>query len=125
MGDDEKRVHARLVEEDSVVVTIISIPGAPTLQNRTIFCTTADVSAGGVRLHTDTGVPGGAVVELRVAISNPLRAFKQRGRVAWVTQLEGEDRYALGIEFLDRASSGMIQWKDMVRRRLKQSGEPA
>lgn len=109
-------------EQESVAVTIVSVPGSPDMENNTFFCTTEDLSAGGVKMYADRHVPRGSVVELRVAFSQPLRAFKHRGRVAWVKEVEGEGRYTMGVEFVDSDAGPMTQWRDVMRQRLGESG---
>jgi c-di-GMP-binding flagellar brake protein YcgR len=115
----ERRGEIRLGREDSVAVTVLSAPGVPDVEGRTFFCTTADVSVGGIKIVTDTRIPGSSVLEMRVAFSDPLQSFKHRGRVVWVSEMEDAKQYAIGIELLDRSSNAMIQWSRLISTKIE------
>ncbi|MBM4148966.1 MAG: PilZ domain-containing protein [Lentisphaerae bacterium] len=117
MNDQERRVDKRLPRVDSVAVTVVSASGSPSIERRTFFCRTRDLSASGMKMILDERLPGSALVELHVALSEPLGAFKLRGRVAWLSEMDG-GFYAVGVEFLERGTPQMIQWGAAIRKVL-------
>lgn len=114
---DERRRHKRIREKDRVTVKVLSSPSTPSLENRTFFCDTQDISAMGLRFLVDTPFPVGATVELRVALHRPLRAFKHIGRVTWREKIEEDAGYATGVEFDDPQCAKVVAWKDLVSRK--------
>jgi c-di-GMP-binding flagellar brake protein YcgR len=118
----ENRKHTRVAEQDSVAVTVLASPGAEGLVNRTVFCTTEDLSAGGIRLRASVRIPSGSTVEMRVAVARPLKAFRQRGRVVWANEAASAGQYVLGVEFLEAKPGDLDQWRGLVSQRLQTNG---
>ena len=121
---DDRRAYPRLREKDSVVVTVLSAPEVPELENKTFFCTSEDLSSGGLKLRLSTHVPVGAVLGLRVAFTLPLGTFRHIGRVAWSE--EGTDSKAclVGVEFTYTLSGRAAAWKDIVEKKLTLQEKP-
>jgi hypothetical protein len=113
-----RRRHPRLSEEDRVAVTVLSAPDAPQLVNKTIFCSTADISAGGLRLNVRAPVPAKAVLILRVAFSSPLRAFRHVGHVVWRRSAEQGNAVTMGVELDEAACPSIVAWRDVIARKL-------
>lgn len=120
-----RRRHPRLPEEDRVAVTVLTAREAPELEKKTFFCSTRDISAGGLRLLVSVRalVPVGAVLILRVAFNSPLRAFRQIGRVVWWRRAPtGAGRMMLGVEFDESACASMAAWRGIIERKLEHGG---
>ena len=115
----ERRRHARVPSRSKVAVKIISAPQAPSLQNRTFFCTTEDISRSGLRFCADTPVAVDTTMELRVSFAHPLRAFVHVGRAVWVREEPDGDqaRYAIGMTFTNTAAATQIEWKALLAER--------
>jgi len=117
--DQDRRKDDRFREKAQVAVTVLSAPEAPDLVDRTFFCPTADLSLHGMRLSVHVSVPVGAVIQLRVAFVNPLRAFTHDGRVVWGRKDEtGRHPFALGVEFPQLPPAEADAWRDMIERKL-------
>ena len=116
--EGDRRAHPRLRERDSVVVTVLSAPEVPELEDKTFFCTTEDLSPSGLRLRLHVRVPIGAVLGLRVAFTLPLGTFRHIGRAAWVRELRPDKLYAVGVEFSYTLGARGSAWRDIVGRKL-------
>ena len=112
----ERRRHPRVSSESKVAVKVLASPEAPELQNRTFFCTTADISQSGLRFCADTPVTVDTTLELRVSFARPLRAFVHIGQAVWVREdSEIEDfRYAIGVTFTNTSTTTHIEWKALL-----------
>jgi hypothetical protein len=113
-----KRAFPRLKERDNVAVTVLCAAGSPELEGRTFFCTTDDISGGGLRFSNHTRIPEGSTLELRVTCSHPLRAFRHIGRVAWVNEVPEDRPYAEGVQFTGTPLATLIAWKDGLAKRM-------
>jgi hypothetical protein len=102
-----------------VAVTILSSPGVNEMAQRTFFCMIENLSVCGLKLKTDVRLERNARLELRVAFSQPLKAFKRRGRVAWV-KVPGDQGKGceIGIEFDPMDPADFVQWKNLIRERI-------
>ena len=112
----ERRRHPRVSSESKVAVKVLASPEAPDLQNRTFFCTTADISQSGLRFCADTPVTVDTTLELRVSFARPLRAFVHVGQTVWVrAEPNGEKhRYIIGVTFTKTATTTRIEWKSLL-----------
>ena len=123
MTGRERRIHPRIRDNGSVVVTILSAPEAPSLVKKVFFCTTEDLSLSGMRFHAPADVPVNTRLEMRVAVKNPTGAYKHVGRVVWVKVLEGAQPYAVGVQFTDSTATTLSAWKDLVTMKLVQAAQ--
>jgi c-di-GMP-binding flagellar brake protein YcgR len=119
----ERRIHPRIRERNSVAVRVVSAPDTPSLVQKVFFCTTEDLSAGGMRFNVHTAVPVNSHLELRVAVKNPTGAYKHVGRVVWVKEMDGTQPYAVGVQFTDTPATTLAAWKEFVALKLAQHGK--
>lgn len=118
------RAHARVASSGSVVVTVLSSPDVPELRNKVFFCSTRDLSVGGLRLRMQVPVPPASILGLLVAMSDPIGAFRHIGRVAWTRRLPEGAAFAVGVEFTDTPRATRMAWRDAVGRRLRGPAAP-
>ncbi|NCC52658.1 MAG: PilZ domain-containing protein [Spartobacteria bacterium] len=119
MNMDDRRTHQRLNEQNSVAVRILSAPEADALEGKTYFCTTEDLSAGGLRFNVSAPVPVGTVMEIRVAFSQPISAYRHIGKVVWVKEdTDQAPPYAVGVEFTDTAPNDVAAWEKLVDQKI-------
>jgi hypothetical protein len=119
----ERRRHPRIPSDNKVAVKVLAAPETPDLQNRTFFCTTADISRSGLRFCADVPVPVDTTLELRVSFARPLRAFVHVGQAVWVREEKLNDgaRYAVGVTFTNTATPTHIEWKALLARMQEQA----
>src|SRR3954451_8430321 len=72
--------------------------------NRALHADVSEISANGIFLRTDSSLPEGAMVTLRVAIPGLQRAFTVLGKVVRTVQGSLLKPPGMGISFLDIAS---------------------
>ena len=113
----ERRKYRRLIDKNIVLVTLLSVPDHKEMEGRTFTCTTADISAGGVRLMTSTKIPVGTVMELRVAAVSPPAAFRHVGRVSWVLDVLSPPASFVGIEFTTQDLKTNQAWQTFVDKK--------
>ena len=118
---EDNRRHKRLPEENRVAVTVVSAQNAPELEGQTFFCPTSDLSAGGLKLNVPTPLPSGSLVELRVAITRPLRSFMHEGEVRWTRESAGKFPYSIGIKFTRLEGPNRALWEDLMNRKIAAS----
>ena len=115
----DRRTHDRLREENRVSVTVLSAEEAPELEGKTFFCSTEDVSIGGLRLCIHVPAPIDSVLKLLVAFISPLRSFTHIGLVTWIKKTGGKYPYATGIQFTDSATrEDADAWRGAIETKL-------
>ncbi len=121
MRESERRQDPRVSTEDSVVVTVLAAPDAPTLEGKTFFCVTRDLSVGGLRFCVHTKVPFGSMLELRVEISDANESYVHDGKVAWIgeVEIEGVLEYLLGVRLVHTRDNLETKWRSLVDARLE------
>ncbi len=92
----ERRKEKRINEENRVR---IELPGAaPGAEGSAVNAFTQDISLGGAKIITDTGIEVGSEIKLIITLSRTKNVVKLRAVVRWVKQIE-TGIYELGIEF--------------------------
>ena len=119
MNMENRRIHERLHEQNSVAVRVLTAPDETSLEGKTYFCTTEDLSTGGVRFNVSVPVPVGTVLELRVAFSQPISAYRHIGKVVWVKEAPNQvPPYSVGVEFTDTAPNDVAVWEKLVDQKI-------
>jgi len=114
----ERRRATRIPEKTQVVVSVFSAPGAPDLEHRTFFCSSADLSASGVQLVVPHAVPAGSRVMLSVAMVHPPVAFRHAGRVVWCRADEKTRKWTIGIEITRTLDKRASIWLNAIRGKI-------
>lgn len=124
---DDRRWHPRVTAEDKVVVRVLSCPDTPDLEGRTFYCSSRDISAGGLRFCVHTPVPAPTDLELEVKVRVPEDRFVHRGTVMWSREVEedGFHAYYLGVRFNETLGNRQVAWRTLIERKLKSGDEPA
>lgn len=116
MGFKERRKHERLSLEGPVFVKILSSTRDESLRGKTLYCSTKDLSLGGLRVHSEHDIPIGCTLHLWVGLSDSPGTYMMSGRVAW--QKDDGASYVVGIEFVNVENDELAAWKEMVSQRL-------
>jgi Tfp pilus assembly protein PilZ len=107
------------------VITVLSAPAAPDLEGKTFFCSTADISVGGLRFHVHRALPLESLLKLLVALVDPLQTFTHVGRVIWLRETEEGRQYAVGVQFTDGEPEVNKAWQQLVAEKLTQGHGPS
>jgi hypothetical protein len=121
MQHAELRTYPRLEEEDSVAVTVLSAPDARDMEHSTFTCLSNDLSVSGLNISVHSGIPVGAVLRLRVELTEPLETFEHVGRVVWCAHAEHDlvMSYRIGIAIIETLDHRGYDWSSAVFRNLR------
>jgi c-di-GMP-binding flagellar brake protein YcgR len=109
----ERRQTKRLEYRARVEIKLYSVDGRSELANKTLACEIADVSAGGVRFVSESEIPVGTHLKLRIAISDPPSAFSHEADVRWAHSVNGRGGFAVGVQFTGSVEH-MEEWRRVV-----------
>lgn len=103
---NDRRREVRVAGEHRVVLDLP--PGEePVASGGEFVYLTSDLSAGGIRVLTDTPWPVDARVSIELALRRPRRLVSGSARVRWVRPLHEKDIYEMGLEFTELAPEGL------------------
>ena len=95
----EKRRDVRIVEENKVVVSLMTGEvhrGAPTV----FYSLTRDISMGGVRIMTVAPLETGTRVRLDITLGRSRKRIRAIGEVRWSRELYGHEVFEAGLQFV-------------------------
>jgi hypothetical protein len=96
----EKRKAKRIKKENKITIKVISEEATP--GNRTIiYHLTKDISFKGVKIQTNTFLPINTLLNIELSLTKPPRAIKAIGRVRWIRSRYSDEKFEMGIEFID------------------------
>jgi hypothetical protein len=96
----EKRKAKRVKKESKITLKVISGETVP--RNRTIiYHLTKDISFKGVKIETNTFLPINTLLKIELSLTKPPRAIKAIGRVRWIKSRYADEKFEMGIEFID------------------------
>lgn len=116
----DKRSDERLQQQFRVGVTIKPATPAEGEESQTVFCSTEDVSAGGLKVTFRKPLAVGTVVYLFLVFVNAFRGFEFKGRIVWVRKGEGKKpAFTAGVAFMDIPEPARIALRDAIEERLE------
>ncbi len=107
---EERRKHPRLRREERAVIRQLNISGEDVTVSK-YYCTTVDISPGGLQIQTKKPFPLGEQVEITINLEGQNGAFNLSGVTRWIAPSKDEPGYVLGIELINNNS--MAGWKRM------------
>lgn len=110
----EQRRHERVLRSDRVSFRVYPKSGCPEAVRRESAGRTGDLSESGACIVTDTQLPVGAALELRITITHPPTIFTRPGTVRWSRQSKDDGVWRAGIEFKPTASPADEAWRQFV-----------
>ena len=102
----ETRKERRIFEENKVVLSLVpegNGPGGAEIY----YSLTRDISAGGVRIITDSPLPVDSNVRFEIALSETRRLVHGVGKVRWLNRLFDDGVFEVGLEFMELGPVGM------------------
>ena len=96
---DERRKHPRLRREERAVIRQLNISGEDVTVSK-YYCTTVDISPGGLQIQTKKPFPLGEQVEVTINLEGQNGAFNLSGVTRWIAPSKGEPGYVLGVELI-------------------------
>lgn len=110
----EQRRHPRAKRTERLFVQVVDCTQAADLVGRILRASTADVSAGGLRLHLDHPVPVGCALELWVKVDGSDGTFLLAGEVRWTLPAPEEGGYAAGVALGSGLPDDSARWRSFV-----------
>lgn len=110
---NELRQEARLPRSEMLFLEVHSSFDSA-LECKILICSSADVSANGVRAHIDESLPLNAIYQLCVQLDDGFRRLYLAAQVKWLKSDEQDSGYYVGLEILDSDGSDVDKWKDHV-----------
>jgi len=107
---EERRRHPRLRKEERAVIRQLNISGEDVTVSK-YYCTTVDISPGGLQIQTKRAFPLGEQVEITINLEGQNGAFNLSGVTRWIAPSKSEPGYVLGIELINNNSIG--NWRKM------------
>src|SRR5215469_5390982 len=105
---EERRKHPRLRREERAVIRQLNISGEDVTVSK-YYCTTVDISPGGLQIQTKKPFPLGEQVEITINLEGQNGAFNLSGVTRWIAPSKSEPGYVLGIELINNNS--MANWR--------------
>jgi len=107
---EDRRKHPRLRREERAVIRQLNISGEDVTVSK-YYCTTVDISPGGLQIQTKKPFPLGEQVEITINLEGQNGAFNLSGVTRWIAPSKDEPGYVLGIELINNNS--MAGWRRM------------
>jgi Tfp pilus assembly protein PilZ len=107
---EDRRRHPRLRREERAVIRQLNISGEDVTVSK-YYCTTVDISPGGLQIQTKKPFPLGEQVEITINLEGQNNAFNLSGVTRWIAPSKDEPGYVLGIELIN--NNGMAGWRRM------------
>jgi hypothetical protein len=121
MTGAERRRDPRLELDETAFLKIKACRSHPHLAGKRFYCSTRNVSKGGIMIFSDTGIPVDAYMELILALSINENTFDLIGIVRWTSETASSGIHKIGIQFLD-TSPGKAAWNKLIEYLLKKRG---
>jgi len=119
-----RRNSERLNQKGYIKVSIVS--RNMFLNRKQFWCTTRDLSGGGLKMVMHSNIPIGTMMRVKVVFIDPAATFEHMASVAWVKENNDEviKVYDVGIRFSSTLGKGNHEWEDMLGSTMLGSAEP-
>ncbi|MGE5625821.1 MAG: PilZ domain-containing protein [Bacillota bacterium] len=108
MKPEERRKHPRKAVQDRAVIHRKAEPAQATL-----YCTTVDISAEGLRLKLRQALIAGETVELVVHVPGHAASFRLKGETRWCSPARGDKSFLLGVQLTGMDDSDYDDWRNL------------
>ena len=122
MKSNERRGSPRVEAEHDLKVTVLSMPQAPQLENRSFSCRTRDISARGMQFSVAEELPRGSTIELRINSNESQANFWHIGRVAWSRPSRSTDGFRVGVHFTETPEATLAAGEELLEEKLTRAG---
>ncbi len=96
----ERRKYFRLQEEDKISYSVVPSPKAERML-------TEDVSIGGLRIISDHFISPQSFLRVCLKLNDAQKIINALAQVRWIRAIFDDERYELGIEFIDISKEDM------------------
>lgn len=96
----EKRKAKRVKKESKISIDVLS-KETVTRNKKIIYQLTKDISSKGVKIQSNTFLPINTLLKIELSLTKPPRVIKAIGRVRWIKSRYADEKFEMGIEFVD------------------------
>lgn len=97
----EKRKVKRVKKESKFTISVLSEDAILPSNKKIIYHLTKDISSKGAKIQTNNFLPINTLLRIELSLMKPPRVVKAIGRVRWVKSRYGDEKFEMGIEFID------------------------
>ena len=98
------------------MITILAGAAPATAANTTLYCSTEDLSVGGLRFKSEFPLAKGAVLDLLLVMGWAYWSFEVKGKVMWVEATQGHPAYAIGLQFVSLSDPARVALSEALAR---------
>ena len=120
----ERRRHRRLRQKQRIFIQILESDREPSLKGKTCYCSAVDVSATGLQVELEQEAPTGCVLDLWVEVAGRAGRYFLSGVVRWCLRDEERDKYLVGVELTEAASTDASEWADFLAENISGHENP-
>jgi len=121
----ERRKYFRYPAHHRVSVTLRADSSRAAADHTTLFCSTEDISANGLRFKSAIPLMVGGMLDLLLVMGWPYWGFELQGRVRWVAGTRGSPSFAVGLEFVGVPQAARIALCEALEKSLPVAAPPA
>lgn len=103
----ERRKEIRVEEESRITLRLVSERKLPN-GKKICYALTKDVSAGGVKILTDTLLPINTLLKIEFPLARAHKLVSVIGKVKWVKSLYNKELFEMGLEFVDTSPEDIM-----------------
>ena len=103
----DRRKEIRVEEENRITLRLISEHKLPN-GKKICYALTKDVSAGGVKILTDTLLPTNTLLKIEFPLSRAHKVVSVTGKIKWVKSLYNRELFEMGLEFVDTSPENIM-----------------
>ena len=107
----ERRKFVRVPEQAEISFKVLPNP-------KTAMFLTRDISQGGIRFYVEEYVSEGSFIEMRLTIKEIPFSFKAVAKIKWVKKEAHENRYEIGVEFVNISQEAVEHLIQYIKQAL-------
>jgi len=108
----ERRRYIRIPEESQISYRVL-----PMTKSKNFL--TKNICQGGIRFRVHEFIPKDKLLEIRLTIDKIPFSFEAIGKVRWISQEAGIERYEIGAEFVNIPKRALDHLIDYIKLVLK------
>jgi len=112
-----RRAHPRYRRKQKVKLKVLAAgpTGKRRFTGRVFYCSSEDVSVGGIKFTSRSEIPVNTAFELSIEFPVLNKSFVHSGTVAWSRKDDTKAVHHVGVFFADRDPRTLNAWRKFVR----------
>ncbi len=114
---DERRVDERVTQTAAFSLKIIFTSDNPSLLGKSLYGSTIDVSASGLKLSLQNELPVGSTIDVVITLKGNPRQYFLSGKVRWCKKADDGANYHVGIALQDliNTDTDYKAWREVLK----------